>query len=117
MAEVDHASPSASKREHGRMCFIARRREHGDLAGVARHERKTVLGRVDACQRAQRLAQAADLDTQPCAMRFIGVLGAERTREQRGPRHVAGPGFGQRAGESEEDRARLQRNRPCRCGR
>ena len=43
-------------------------------------------------------------------MRFIGVFSAERAREQRGPGHVAGPGFGKRAGEGEQYRACLQRN-------
>ena len=42
-------------------------------------------------------------------MRFIGVSGAERAREQRGARHVAGPRFRQCAGQREQDRARFER--------
>ena len=43
-------------------------------------------------------------------MRFVGVLRAERAREQHGARHVGGPRFGERAGEREQDRAGRERD-------
>jgi hypothetical protein len=93
------------------MRFIRRWREYSGLASPARRECKAGLGRVDAGSRAQRLAQPANLDAQPCAMRFIGLLSAERPRQQRRPWHIAGPSFSKHAGESEQYRACFQRNR------
>jgi hypothetical protein len=43
-------------------------------------------------------------------MRLIGVLSAERAREQHRPRRVAGPSFGKGAREGEQHRAGLQQN-------
>ena len=92
------------------MRFIRWWRKHNDVATPARYERKASLGRIDTSSRAKRLAQTTNLYAQACAMRFIGVLSAERPREQHSPRRVAGPSFGKRAGEGEQHRACLQRN-------
>ena len=76
------------------MRFICRRGEHDHVAGANRHERKAILGRVDPGNCHQRLAQTPDFDAQSRAMRFIGMFGAERAREQRGPWRVIRPRFG-----------------------
>ena len=76
------------------MRFICRWGEYDNVAGAVRHERESVFGCVDSGNRHQRLAQAADFDAQSRAMRFIGVFGAERPREQLGPWHVTRPCFG-----------------------
>ena len=65
---------------------------------------------LHAGQRPQHRAQPADLDAQPRAMRFVGVLRAERARDERVPRHVARPRFGQRAREREQHRTRRERD-------
>src|SRR6516164_5408455 len=78
---------------------------------MAWRECKAGLGRVDARGRAQHLAQPADLDAQPCAMRFIGVLSAERPRQQHSSWHITGPSFSKHPGQSEQYRACFQQNR------
>jgi hypothetical protein len=41
--------------------------------------------------------EAADLDPQACAVRFIGALSPAGAFDKRAPRHVSGPSFPQRA--------------------
>ena len=43
-------------------------------------------------------------------MRFVGQLRSECARDERVPRHVSGPRFGQRAGEREQHRTRCERD-------
>ena len=49
-------------------------RQHDDLACAARRQRKPSLRRAHVGQRPQHRAKPPDLDPQPRAMRFIGVL-------------------------------------------
>ncbi len=87
-----------------------RRRQHDDLAGAARHQREASLCRAHVGQRSKLHAKPPDLDPQPCAMRFIGVLGPEGACDERAPRHVFGPGLAQRACEREQYRPRRERD-------
>ena len=85
-------------------------REHDDLAGAARRQRKPSLCRAHAGQRPQHRAKPPDLDPQPCAMRFIGVLCSECPRNEHVPRHVSGPRLAQRACEREQHRTACKRD-------
>ena len=76
------------------MLLLDRPRQHDDLACAARHQRKPSLRRAYAGQRPQHRAKPPDLDPQPRAMGFIGMLCAECAREEHISRHVFGPGFG-----------------------
>ena len=121
-AELDHDSPSARKASTaacssstGGASTTTSRAPRGASA------KPRFVALTSASVRSVR-AQPPDLDPQPGAMRFIGVLRPEGAREQRVPRHVAGPGFGERAGEREQHRARRERDhrrrrRARHCGR
>ena len=75
---------------------------------------KPSLRRADAGKRPQQRAQPSDFDAQPRAMRFVGVLPAERARDEHVPRHIAGPRFAERAREREQHRSRRERDHACR---
>ena len=83
---------------------------------VARHRNKAVLGRVDAGDVAQCLAQATHLDAQSRAMRFIGMFRTKRTREQRGARHITGKGFRRARGRGRSTPGAFRARSPCRIG-
>jgi hypothetical protein len=98
------------QRQQRGVLLVARPRQHGDVERVERRQREAAGGGVDAGDLGKRLAQAADLDAQPRAMRFVGMPGAEGASQQHLARGVARPGLGQRAGESEEDRPAVERD-------
>ena len=67
-----------------------RRRQHDDLARAPRRQRKTQRRGADIRQRFQFGAKPSDLDAQPRAMQFIGVLRPKGARKQRAPETSAG---------------------------
>ena len=73
------------------------RRQHHDLARTARRKRKTQRRRTDVRDSFQLGAKSSDLDAQPRAMRFVGMLCPKGAGQQRTPGHIRGPRFGQRA--------------------
>ena len=64
--------------EHRGMLLFDGGRQHDDLACAARYQRKALLRRAHVCQRPKLHAKPRDFHAQPCAMRFIGVLAADR---------------------------------------
>src|ERR1700689_2989766 len=79
-------------------------RQNHYLACAARHQCKTSLGRAYVSQRPEHRAKPPYLDSQPCAMRFIGALRSEYAGDERVPGYVSRPGFAQRACEREQHR-------------
>ena len=77
------------QRQHLGVRLLRQRRQHRDVA-PARVSRKPPSTASMPASGPKRLAQPADLDAQPRAMRFVGVSGAEGARQQF-PR-VAAPG-------------------------
>ena len=67
--------------------------------------------RAHVGQRPQQPAKPSDLDAQPRAMRFVGELRPERSRDERVPRHIRRPRLAQRAREREQHRTRRERDR------
>ena len=65
------------------MFFLDRARQHEHLAGAPRLQRKSLLGRGDIGELAQRGAKPPDLDPQPRTMRFIRASGAKGAGDQR----------------------------------
>ncbi len=69
---------------------VDRRREHDDGAAVDGGEREAAGSRLDAGERAKRGAQAAELDAEARAVRFVGGAGlkARSTRRRAGRRRA-----------------------------
>ncbi len=88
----------------------SRPRQHDDLARAARRERETLFRRAHAGDCLQQPAEPPDLDPQPRAMGFVGVLRAERAGEQHVPRHVPGPCLAERARKREQHRTPRERH-------
>ncbi len=64
--------------EHRGVLLLDGTCQHEDVARLARRQHKTLLRRADIGQRLELGAEPPDLDAQPRAMRFIGVLRPER---------------------------------------
>ena len=92
------------------MFLLDRPRQHDDLARAARRQHESQFRRAYACDRPQQPAQPPDLDPQSRAMGFVGVLRAERAREQHIPRHVSGPCLAERARKREQYRTSRERH-------
>ena len=73
-------------------------------------EREAAPGRLDAGERAQGGAQAAELDAEPGAVRLVGGARLEGALDEAIARHVGRPGLGERADEREQDRASGERD-------
>ena len=89
---------------------VDRRRQHDDGGGVDRGEREAARGRLDAGKRAQSGAQATELDAEPGPMRLVGGARLEGALDEAIAGDVGRPGLGERADESEQDRASGERD-------
>src|ERR1700752_4109492 len=76
--------------------------QHDYLACATRRQYKTSLRCVHVGQIAKHRAKSPNLDSQPRAMRLIGELRSERSRDQRGSRYVSWPRFPQCARKREQ---------------
>jgi hypothetical protein len=71
--------------------FFHRPRQYNDLSHATRRERETPFRRAHTGDCPQQPAEPPDLDPQPRAMGFVGVLRAKRAGEQQVPRYVPRP--------------------------
>jgi len=76
-AEFDQASPSTSSARTAACPSSSGCASTATSRALGRREREAAGAGVDAGDLGKRLAQAADLDAQPRAMRFVGIPGAE----------------------------------------
>src|SRR5256886_10319360 len=67
------------------MLLFDGRRQHDDLACAARRQRKPSLRRAHLGQRPKLRAKTPEFDSQPCTIRFIGVLRPEGACDERAP--------------------------------
>ena len=109
-AELDHDSPSARKASTA-ACSSSTGRASTTTSlarrGTSANPRFVALtpASVRSAVRSRPI-----FDSQPCAMRFIGVLCSECPRDERAPRHVSGPRLAQRACEREQHRTPCERD-------
>jgi hypothetical protein len=96
--------------EHAGVFFLDGACDHDDVARGARHQREPVLRRAHVGQRSQQRAQPSDLDTQARAMGVIRKLRPKGLRNQHAARHVARPGFSERAHKREQHWTRGERD-------
>ena len=108
-------SPSASKASTA-ACFSSTGRASTTTSRVLRGaSAKPRFGRAHVGQRPSSAAQPPDLDAQPRAVRFVGVLAPGRRARSASRATRRGPCFGERAGEREQHRAasRARHGRAC----
>jgi hypothetical protein len=72
-------------------------RKYDHVVRAARRNRKPIPGRDNAGQRPKGSPQSPDLDSQSCAIAFVGPLCSECSRYERFPGHVRGPLFCERS--------------------
>ena len=100
----------AEQSKHLGMVSFDGRRQHSDHIRPGRFQYEASLRRVQSAQRPECFAQPPDLDTQPRAMRLIGITRPKGARDQRFARDIFGPRLGEHAGEREQHRTTSKRN-------